>query len=105
MGDTALIVAVEFVAEVRQVKTMADHTVNVTLNLPEYCVSQAAWFMQHQGDMVKSVSTLESLTILNGDDGHTATEEETKRGSAKLDSRRLRDRRDQRAGSEVQAAV
>ena len=50
--------AVEFVAEVRQVKTMADHTVNVTLNLPEYCVKQAAWFMQRQGEMIKSVSIL-----------------------------------------------
>lgn len=50
--------AVEFVAEVRQVKTMADHTVNLTLNLPEYCVKQAAWFMQHQGEMMKGVSIL-----------------------------------------------
>jgi hypothetical protein len=53
--------AVEFVAEVRQVKTMADGTVNLTLNLPEYCKPQAAWFMQHQGEMVKSVSELEVL--------------------------------------------
>jgi hypothetical protein len=90
--------AVEFVAEVRQVKTMADGTANVTLNLPEYCIDQAAWFLKHQGDMVKSVSQLENLTILNGDDGNTADKEETKRGAAKLDSRRLRDRRDQRAG-------
>lgn len=51
-------VAVEFVAEIRQVKTMADHTVNVVLNLPEYCVKQAAWFMQHQGEMAQSVSEL-----------------------------------------------
>ena len=50
--------AVEFVAEVRQVKTMADHTVNLTLNLPEYCVKQAAWFMQHQGEMIKGVLIL-----------------------------------------------
>lgn len=54
--------AVEFVAEIRQVKTMADHTVNVTLNLPEYCVQQAAWFMQNQGSMIKGVSLLQSLT-------------------------------------------
>lgn len=51
--------AVEFVAEIRQVKTMADHTVNVILNLPENCVQQAAWFMQHQGDMVRSVTGIE----------------------------------------------
>lgn len=93
--------AVEFVAEVRQVKTMADGTANVTLNLPEYCIDQAAWFMKHQGEMVKSVSEIESLTNLNGDDGNETAEAETKRGAAKLDSRRLRDRRDQRASSEV----
>lgn len=50
--------AVEFVAEIRQVKTMADHTVNVTLNLPEYCKAQAAWFLSNQGSMVKSISVL-----------------------------------------------
>ena len=55
---TDVIKAVEFVAEIRQVKTMADHTVNVVLNLPEFCVSQAACFMQHQGDMIKGVSIL-----------------------------------------------
>ena len=54
------IVAVEFVAEIRQVKTLVDKTVNVTLNLPEYCKPQAAWFMQHQSDMVKSVSALDT---------------------------------------------
>ena len=62
MSDT---VAVEFVAEIRQVKTMADHTVNVVLNLPEYCVKQAAWFIQHHGEMVHSVSEV----LLNKDNG------------------------------------
>lgn len=33
--------AVEVEAEVRQVKTMADGSVNITLNLPEYCLPQA----------------------------------------------------------------
>ncbi len=47
--------AVEFEAEVRQVKTMADHTVCVTFNLPEYAVEQAAWFLKNQGQMVKAV--------------------------------------------------
>lgn len=32
--------AVEIRAELRQVKTMVDHTVNVTLNLPEDCIEQ-----------------------------------------------------------------
>jgi len=92
---------VEFVAEVRQVKTMADGTANVTLNLPEYCIDQAAWFMKHQGEMVKSVSEIESLT--NFDD--ETTKEKTEGSSSRVDSRRLRDRRDQRAGSEIQTAV
>lgn len=64
--------AVEFIAEIRQVKTLSDHTVNVTLNLPEYCVAQAAWFMQHQGEMVKCVSVLQGLT-----DGTSETERRT----------------------------
>jgi preprotein translocase subunit SecA len=32
--------AVEIRAELRQIKTMADHTANVTLNVPEYCREQ-----------------------------------------------------------------
>jgi len=32
--------AVEIRAEVRQIKTMADGTVNITLNLPEDCKEQ-----------------------------------------------------------------
>lgn len=36
----ATVRAVELRAEVRQVKTMADHTVNVTLNVPEDCTEQ-----------------------------------------------------------------
>lgn len=37
---TAKVKAIEVRAEVRQVKTMADGTVNVTLNLPEDCREQ-----------------------------------------------------------------
>lgn len=47
--------AVEIVAEVRQVKTMADGTVNVTLNLPEYCMEQAAVLMGWVREQVKAV--------------------------------------------------
>jgi hypothetical protein len=92
--------AVEFVAEVRQVKTMADGTVNLTLNLPEYCKPQAAWFMQHQGEMVKEVSILESLTDLNDE-----AKEETEGSVDSVGHRRIRDRRDQRESGEIQAAV
>jgi len=33
-------VAVEFEAEMRQVKSMADGTYNIVLNVPEYCLPQ-----------------------------------------------------------------
>jgi len=38
--------AIEAVAEVRQVKTMADFTLNVTINLPESCKEQAKKFIE-----------------------------------------------------------
>lgn len=91
MSDTAPIVAVEYVGQVWDVKTMADHTYRVTFVLPEYCADQAAWFLKHHHDMVRSVSTLETLTKLDDE----TTTEEAKRSGTKLDSRRLRDRRDQ----------
>lgn len=61
--------AVEYVSEVRQVKTLSDHTTNVTLNFPEYCSAQAAWFLQHHGEIIKSISVLQGLT-----DGTNETE-------------------------------
>ncbi len=47
--------AVEIEAEVRQVKTMADGTVNVTLNLPEFCMAQAQVLMGWVREEVKAV--------------------------------------------------
>ena len=47
--------AVEIEAEVRQVKTMADGTVNLTLNLPEYCLPQAQVLMGWVREQVKAV--------------------------------------------------
>jgi len=52
--------AVEIRAEVRQVRTMADHTVNVILNLPEDCMEQAKILLGWQGDEVKAV--IENVT-------------------------------------------
>jgi hypothetical protein len=49
-------VAVEFEAEVRQLKTMADHSVNLTLNVPEYCVEQVQTMLMWLGDMVQIVA-------------------------------------------------
>ena len=40
---------VELRAEVRQVKTMVDHTVNITLNIPEDCREQAKVLLDWQG--------------------------------------------------------
>lgn len=47
--------AVEIRAEVRQIKTMADGTVNVILNLPEDCKEQVKVLLDWQGLEVKAV--------------------------------------------------
>jgi len=52
--------AVEIRAEVRQIRTMADHTVNVVLNLPEDCLEQAKILLGWQGDEIKAV--MENVT-------------------------------------------
>lgn len=46
-----------FAAEVRQVKTMADMTVTVSLNLPEYHIAEAQRLLAMIGDMVTVVIT------------------------------------------------
>jgi hypothetical protein len=52
-------VAIEAVAEVRQIKTMADFSVNLVLNLPEYCKEQAKQFIDWQGKTIKIVAILD----------------------------------------------
>ncbi len=77
--------AVEFVAEIRQVKTMADHTVNVTLNLPEYCGEPSAWFMLHHGMEVKGIVviyTLETNETTTLENDTTETEIEYRRSGS-----------------------
>jgi len=54
------VAAVEFEAEVRQVKTMVNGTVNVTFNLPEYCIPQAQEMIGWIGDMVRCVVATEA---------------------------------------------
>lgn len=49
--------AVEIRAEVRQVKTMADGTINLTLNLPEDCKEQAKKFLDWLGQEVRGMIT------------------------------------------------
>jgi hypothetical protein len=51
--------AIEAVAEVRQVKTMSDFTVTVSLNLPETCKEQAKKFIDWQGKQVRIVVVLD----------------------------------------------
>ncbi len=51
--------AVEFEAEVWQVKSRADHTYSLTLIIPEYCLSQAKELMGWLMDQVK-------VAIING---------------------------------------
>jgi len=49
--------AVEVRAEVRQIKTMADGSVNVILNLPEDCKEQVKVMLDWLGLEVKAVIT------------------------------------------------
>ncbi len=52
-------IAVEASAEVRQVKTMADFSVNVVLNFPESFKPAVKKFIDWQGKMVRVVAVLE----------------------------------------------
>jgi len=47
--------AVEVRAEVRQIKTMADHSVNLILNIPEDCLEQVKVLLGWVGLEVKAV--------------------------------------------------
>jgi hypothetical protein len=48
-------VAVEFEAEMRQVKSMADGTYNIVLNVPEYCLPQVQTMMGWLKSLVRVV--------------------------------------------------
>jgi len=54
-GYLAEAVAVEFEAELRQVKSMADGTYNITINVPEYCLEQVQTMMGWLKDLVQIV--------------------------------------------------
>jgi hypothetical protein len=51
----AAVKAVEIRAELRQVKSMVDHTYNVTINVPEDCLPQVQQLMAWIGNEVKAV--------------------------------------------------
>lgn len=53
-------VAVEFEAEMRQIKTMADGTCNVVLNVPEYCLEQVQTMLGWLKAMVRVVAVKEA---------------------------------------------
>ena len=54
-------VAVEIEFEIRQVKSMADHSYNVTLNLPEYMKDQVSFLLRHVLDAGNGVLTLRQI--------------------------------------------
>lgn len=51
--------ALELECEIRQIKSMVDQSVNLTLNIPEYCKDQAAELIKHVGEMCKVLIELE----------------------------------------------
>lgn len=54
-------VAIEFTAEVRSIKTMADYSANLTLNVPEpFKPTTMEWACKQQGKMVRVVAVLEN---------------------------------------------
>ena len=55
MGDGSNIKAIEFEAEVRQIKSMADGSVNLIVNIPEYCMPQAKILLEWLKDQVRIV--------------------------------------------------
>jgi hypothetical protein len=57
-GEQSKIKAVEIHAELRQIRTMADGTVNVILNLPEYCIPQAKIMMDWLKELLHCVIEL-----------------------------------------------
>jgi len=54
-GNLAEPVAVEFESEMRQVKSMADGTYNIVLNVPEYCLPQVQMMMGWLKSLVRVV--------------------------------------------------
>jgi len=52
-------IAIEAVAEVRQIKSMSDFSLNVTLNFPEPMREQAKKFIDWQGKMIRIVAVVE----------------------------------------------
>lgn len=58
-GSVESPVAIEFDAEMRQVKSMADGTYNVVLNVPEYCLPQVKEMMGWLKSLIRVVMAKE----------------------------------------------
>lgn len=81
--------AVELRAELRQVKTMADFTVNVTLNLPEDCREQVKVLLDWLGDEIGLVLVNDRINGVETDDtrrqGQVRTGQSRRRQKAQTD--------------------
>ncbi len=58
--------AIEFVAEVRQIRTMVDGSINVILNLPEHCREQVKVLLDWHHQEVHGILTVEDLIRIDG---------------------------------------
>jgi hypothetical protein len=65
--------AVEFRAELRQIKTMVDHSTNITLNIPEDCREQVKVMLDWLADEVGVVM------VANGIDKGESNDRQTRR--------------------------
>ncbi len=81
---TGEIAAIEFEAEARQVKTMADGTVNVILNVPEYCIEQVKVILGWRGSQVRIVMERVSESLEDNQNGKTKTHKRTAHNPLKL---------------------
>ena len=78
------VVAVEFDAEARQVKTMADGTCNVILNVPEYCIEQVKIILGWRGSQVRIIMERVSPALGNNPNGEKQTIKRTARNPLEL---------------------
>jgi hypothetical protein len=68
--------AVEFEATVKRVRTLEDGSVDVTLNLPSYCLDQAALIMHWQNELVHGL--LEKVSNVKESDHRTISRTKAK---------------------------
>lgn len=62
MSKTQIIentIAIEAIAEIRQIKTMADFSGNVVLNFGENQKNAIKWFLDNNGKLIKLVAVVE----------------------------------------------